>query len=155
MKMKEPYLQVDDVAGNGGDSPGAIALQDDEPVPRIKASEVVALARDMGVSKKKLIGALGFDRGEIMRKTRSDEYLDEWQGQLFEHMLGIIGTLNHFYFDGTRDHTSLAARREWGEYLDWEPFSLGYRPVSEFLRTIEGQDLVASEIHAGFYGMCL
>ena len=155
MKMKEPYLQVDDATGNGGGLPGPDTLLDDGPLPRIKASEVVTLARDMGVSKKKLIGALGFHRGEILRKARNDEYLDERQGQLFEHMLGIIATLNHFYFDGSRDHTSLAARREWGEYLDWEPFSLGYRPVSEFLRTIEGQDLVASEIHAGFYGMCL
>ncbi|PLQ02546.1 hypothetical protein [Cupriavidus pauculus] len=155
MKMKETYLQVDDVAGNGDGLPGAGITQDDGPAPRIKASEVVALARDMGVSKKKLIRALGFDRGEILRKTRGDEYLDERQSELFAHMLGIIATLNHFYFDGTHDHTSLAARREWAEYLDWEPFSLGYRPVSEFLRTIEGQNLVASEIHAGFYGMCL
>lgn len=155
MKMKETYLQVDDLSGNGGDAPGAGAMQDDVPAPRIKASEVVALARDMGVSKKKLIRALGFDRGEIMRKTRNDEYLDAHQSELVGHMLGIIATLNHFYFDGTHDHTSLAARREWGEYLDWEPFSLGYRPVSEFLRTIEGQEQVASEIHAGFYGMCL
>ncbi len=154
MKMKEPYLQVDDVAGNGGDSPGAIALQDDEPVPRIKASEVVALARDMGVSKKKLIGALGFDKREILHKAYSDGYLDARQSELLAHMLGIIARINELYFDGTSDALSLAARREMAKFLDWRPFTLGCRRASGYFSTLEGQAQVKQEIVADFFGVC-
>lgn len=155
MKIGEAYLHWDDTDGRGGGEDGAGIVPHEEPPRRVKASEVIALARDMRVSKKKLIRALGFDRWDIMHKARSGEYLNVEQSDLFTHMLGIIATINHFYFDGALDHASLAARREWGEYLDWEPFSLGYRPVSEYLRTIEGQRQVSAEIAAGFFGMCL
>ncbi|KAI3592687.1 hypothetical protein D9X30_2424 [Cupriavidus sp. U2] len=154
MKMKETYLQVDDLSGNGGDAPGAGAMQDDVPAPRIKASEVVALARDMGVSKKKLIRALGFDRGEILHKAYSDGYLDSTQSELVIHFLGIIAKVNELYFDGTPDALSLVARREMARFLDWRPFTLGCRRASGYFSSLEGQALVKQEIVADFFGVC-
>jgi len=124
------------------------------PLPRVRAIEVVEMARSMGIPKKKLIHALGFARGDIVRKAKSGAYLNDRQSELF-HGLREIMTIVDRYYGKRNDDAAFNAARWMGSYLGRRIAGLGDKQASDFMRTLEGQEHVRNCILAPFSGVYL
>ncbi len=124
------------------------------PLPRVRAIEVVEMARRMGIPKKKLIHALGYSRGDIVRKAKGGGYLDARQSELFHGLKRLIAIV-HRYYRESKDDITFNAERWMGSYLLDRHYRLGGSFGTDYMNTLERQEHVENAIVAPVFGICL
>lgn len=125
-----------------------------EPLPGVRAIEVVDMARRMGIAKKKLIHALGYPRGEVVRKAKGGAYLNAKQSELFHGLKRMIRVVHRYYPDKPYDAT-FNPERWMGRFLLRRHYRLGGSYGADYMNTIERQEHVENAIVAPIFGVCV
>ena len=123
-----------------------------EPLPEVRAIEVVEMARRMGVAKKKLIHALGYSRGELVRKAKDGAYLNEKQSELFHGLKRMIRFVHRYYPEKAYDAT-FNPERWMGQFLLRRHHCLGGSYGADYMNTVERQEHVEDALVAPIFGL--
>ncbi|MFC7460584.1 antitoxin Xre/MbcA/ParS toxin-binding domain-containing protein [Hydrogenophaga defluvii] len=108
----------------------------------VPAQAVVELAKQMVMSKERLVGTLGLGRATIDRKVRDRKTLSQDEGSRILGMVRLVGQVQAMVEESGRpegfDAGAWVAR-----WLEQPVPALGGRRPAEFMDTPEGQGLVS------------
>ncbi|MBY4899045.1 antitoxin Xre/MbcA/ParS toxin-binding domain-containing protein [Cupriavidus sp. AU9028] len=119
----------------------------------LPASILVALSRDMAVSRDSLYGWLGIARATANRKVKADDLLSKDESESALGLARLVGLVEQVVAE-SGDPTGFDAATWTASWLQTPHPALGGRKPADYMDTADGRELVASlvrQMQSGAY----